>query len=75
MRDDIRSPNLGIPPREYDQRYFNNMVRNLEIFMGQVVQSGAVRMATVNISDLPTSDAGLRVGDLYNDTGTVKIKT
>lgn len=28
----------------------------------------------VSMSGLPTSDAGLNVGDLYNDSGTVKIK-
>lgn len=29
----------------------------------------------VSMSGLPTSDAGLNVGDLYNDGGTIKIKT
>ena len=34
-----------------------------------------VKSSTINIPSLPTSDSGLVSGDLWNDSGTVKIKT
>lgn len=40
---------------------------------GTVGTSVSVKINTVNISSLPTSSAGLLTGDLWNDSGTVKV--
>ena len=38
-----------------------------------VIFSQAVKLPTLNISNIPTSSAGLSSGDVYNDSGTLKI--
>jgi hypothetical protein len=32
-----------------------------------------IKGTTVNISSLPTSSAGLATGDIWNDSGTLKV--
>lgn len=39
------------------------------------LSDGALQASTVNLTDLPTSSAGLSTGDLFNDSGVVKIVT
>lgn len=73
MRDDLKEPFLGAAPREYDPLFFNLMMRKLEQHLQNQRTSGPIRVSTVNISSLPTSATGLKTGDLWNDTGTVKI--
>ena len=34
---------------------------------------GKLQASTMTLTDLPTSSAGLNTGDLYNDSGTVKV--
>lgn len=75
MKDTVASPPLGKPPLEYDPQYFSNMIRNLELHLNQLRDVGPIRVSTINISSLPTSATGLRSGDLWNDTGTVKVVT
>ena len=36
---------------------------------------GAVEASTLTLRNLPTSNSGLSTGELYNDSGTVKIVT
>lgn len=74
MRDDLNI-NLGLAPSEYDSAYFNDIVRQIEIYVTRLTAVGPIRVSTVNISNLPTSATGLRTGDLWNDAGTVRIVT
>ena len=42
--------------------------------VGPVETTTLKTTSTVTMSNLPTSDAGLAVGQLWNDSGTVKVK-
>jgi hypothetical protein len=43
--------------------------------LNAVLEAGRVFPAVVNMADLPTSATGLATGDLYNSSGTVKVKS
>lgn len=38
-----------------------------------ILPAGKIKAETANLANLPTSSAGLSSGDLWNDSGTVKI--
>ena len=42
--------------------------------LNAVLEAGRVFPAVVNMADLPTATTGLATGDLYNSSGTVKVK-
>lgn len=75
MRDDYANPRLPTPPPEYSRVYMDALTRQLNNFFQQILSSGQISVTRINISDLPTSATGLEVGDLWNDSGTVKIVT
>ena len=64
-----------MPPDEYDVQYFNEMVRSLSQLVTQLQNPGELRGTKITLTDLPTSDTGLEVGALFNDNGTIKVKT
>lgn len=66
-------PILGTVPNEYDKEYFRTMVLQLNVYFEQIEAVREGRFNKVNISQLPTSTAGLRAGDVWNDGGTLKI--
>jgi len=75
MSRNLPLPYLPVPPQQYDQRYFAELVQSIAVFMQQTQNPGEGRFTKVTLTDLPTSDAGLEPGALYNDSGTVKVVT
>lgn len=73
MKDNQGVPFLGTLPRDYDPVQIGRMFRALELQLKVMQEVGPIRVSTINISQLPTSATGLRTGDLWNDTGTVKV--
>lgn len=69
----IPSPVLPLPPLEYDTRYMDNLIRLLNFYIVQQDNPGRIRGSDLNLSALPTSATGLAPGDVWNDTGTLKI--
>lgn len=69
------SPYLPVPPAEYDQNYFSEVVRALSLFMQAERNPGPARSTTLVLTDLPTSSTGLKVGTVWNDSGTLKVVT
>jgi hypothetical protein len=51
------------------------MVRSLSQLVTQLQNPGELRGTKITLTDLPTSDTGLEVGALFNDNGTIKVKT
>ena len=51
------------------------MVRSLSQLVVQLQNPGELRGTKITLTDLPTSDINLEVGALFNDNGTVKVKT
>lgn len=69
----IAPPRLPEPPAEYSQRYVQDLLRALEIFIQQERNPGELRGTKITLTNLPTSATGLESGALFNDSGTVKI--
>lgn len=64
---------LPFPPTTYEQRYFNETIRTLNLYFRQIQNPGAVVGSTLNLTELPTSAAGLRVGDVWVDTAASNV--
>jgi hypothetical protein len=64
---------LPFPPSTYDQRYFNETIRTLNFYFRQVQNPGPIVGSTLQLFDLPTSSAGLRVGEVWVDTGAANV--
>lgn len=75
MSRDLVPPQFPLAPEEYDQTYFDDMVRSLTQLVVQLQNPGELRGTKITLTDLPTSASGLESGALYNDSGTVKIVT
>jgi len=75
MKDNQASPFFGQPPKEYDPQYFDRMLRALEVHLQTLHSVGPIRVDTINIANLPTSATGLRSGDIWSDSGTLKVVT
>lgn len=75
MSRQLVPPNFSLPPDEYDAQYFSEMVRSLSQLVTQLQNPGELRGTKITLTDLPTSDTGLEVGALFNDNGTIKVKT
>ncbi len=75
MSRNLPLPYLPVPPEQYDQRYFAELIQSLAVFMQQTQNPGEGRFTKVVLTDLPTSPTGLEPGTLYNDNGTVKAAT
>lgn len=61
------------PPREYSDQYMMMLIKAIEDTLNQARSPGLLESQKANLSNLPTSATGLRAGDLWNDSGTVKI--
>lgn len=72
-RNSIPDPVLALAPLEYDCQYQNMIVRQLNYYMQQHANPGALAGSTLTLSDLPTSATGLAPGTVWNDSGTLKI--
>lgn len=71
----IAPPRLPDPPEVVDQRYMQDLVRALELFIQQERNAGELRGTKITLTELPTSATGLEAGALYNDSGTIKVAT
>ena len=69
------APYFPVPPSEYQQGYFNEIIRAFSLFIQEQRNPGDVRGATLTITDLPTSPTGLEPGTIWNDSGTLKVVT
>jgi len=75
MSRQLVPPNFSLPPDEYDPQYFREMLRSLSQLVVQLQNPGELRGTKITLTDLPTSDIDLEVGALFNDNGTIKVKT
>jgi len=66
-------PVLPLPPAEYDRRYMESLVRAIEIHFLQGAEPGDMRAAKMAATQLPATGGALRVGDIFEDGGILKI--
>ena len=77
----VSIPFFPIPPANYDQRYFNEVIRSFSVFVAQQNNPGVGVFETINLLNLPvyidntTAKAGgLSDGDVYRTaTGDLKV--
>jgi hypothetical protein len=59
---------LPFPPTSYDQRYFNETIRTLNLYFRQLQNPGDIVGTTLRVTDFPTSSVGLPLGSVWVDT-------
>ena len=69
----LSRPYFPIPPEQYQQRYFTEVIRAFSVFLEQVQNPGDVRATDLTLTDLQTDDSGLETGALFQQDGFVKI--
>ena len=78
---DVPVPYFPIPPSEYNQQYFNEVVRSFSVYLEQARNPGTAVFNTLNLLNLPTYannaaavTGGLSVNDVYKtSTGELRI--
>lgn len=58
---------LPIPPKEYDARYFNELLRILSLYFRAIQNPGDAVVNTLRILNLPTNPTGLPTGSIWYD--------
>lgn len=69
----VPAPFFPIPPSEYDQRYFNEVIRAFSVYLEQARNPGEGRNTFTVFTDLQKDDVGLETGAIFNHGGYVKI--
>ena len=75
---------LPLPPEKYTAEYMNRLIRQLTTIFGQLRNPGQLRgsgdptvnaraPSPLNLANIPTSATGLQSGDVWSDSGTLKI--
>lgn len=54
MRDDFLIPNLGEGPKEYDKKYIDRLVRNVEMTLRLIRSEGPINVTTLSADSLET---------------------
>ena len=81
MSRNLPIPFFPSPPREYNQSYFSQLVRNFSVFAEQSRVPGPLQATTLKLTDLPefadnaaALAGGLVAGDIYRTaTGELRI--
>jgi hypothetical protein len=81
MSRGIPIPFFPSPPRDYNQGYFSQLVRNFSVFAQQTQVPGPQQATTLKLTDLlefadnaAAIAGGLAVGDIYRTaTGEIRI--
>jgi len=66
-------PFFPLPPQEYNQQYFAEVVRAISFYFEQNANPGEGRNTFSVFTNLQTNDVGLEPGAIFNYGGYVKI--
>lgn len=68
------APRFPNPPKQYDPRYFADLIRAFATYQQQVQNPGQGRNTTVVLTSLQTNDQGLEPGAVFRDgNGYLKV--
>lgn len=73
MSRNLILPFFPVPPSEYEQQYFAEIVRAISVYMQNMQNPGEGRNTTLVLTSLPSNDQGLEPGALFERDGFVKI--
>ena len=65
MSRNLVRPFFPIPPQEYDQTYFDEVIRSFAVYLDQMQNPGEGRNTALVLTNLQTDDQGLEAGSLY----------
>jgi hypothetical protein len=65
MSRNLVRPFFPIPPQEYDQTYFDEVIRSFAVYLDQMQNPGEGRHTALVLTNLQTDDQGLEAGSLY----------
>tara|TARA_R110000796_G_C14392580_1_gene416613 strand:- start:55 stop:351 length:297 start_codon:yes stop_codon:yes gene_type:complete len=69
----LTRPFFPVPPQQYMQNYFAELVRSFSVYLEQMQNPGDIRGTTLTLTDLQTDNVGLETGALFQSGGFVKI--
>lgn len=73
MSRNLALPYFAVPPGEYNQQYFAELVRSFSVYLTQQQNPGEGRHSQLVLTNLQTDDSGLETGALFQQDGFVKI--
>ena len=65
MSRNLVRPFFPIPPQEYDQTYFDEVIRSFAVYLDQMQNPGEGRNTALVWTNLQNDDQGLEVGSLF----------
>jgi len=73
MSRNLPLPFLPVPPSEYQQQYFAEVVRAISVYMQNERNPGEGRHTGMVLTNLQSNDQGLELGALFEQDGFIKI--
>ena len=70
----FKSPVLPLPPTGYDPRYFDTLIKLLNIYFGQLDSGNPLHLEGLVLSELTTDPTNLPNHSLYRQDRNVRIK-
>ena len=73
MSRNLVRPYFPVPPGDYRQSYFAEILRSFSVYLEQMQNPGEGRNTFMVLTNLQTDDVGLETGALFQQDGFVKI--
>ena len=73
MSRNLNLPFFPIPPDEYDQRYFAEILRSFSTYMQNMQNTGEGRNTFTVFTNLQTDDSGLENGSVFEHGGQLSV--
>jgi len=73
MTRNLVRPFFPVPPAEYQQWYFSEVVRAFSVYLEQMQNPGEGRNTFTVFTNLQENDVGLEVGSVYRQGNDLKI--
>ena len=73
MSRNLVRPYFPVPPNEYNQPYFAEIIRAFSVYLAQQQNPGEGRNTFLVLTNLQNNDFGLETGTLFEVDGFVKI--
>lgn len=67
------APYFPVPPADYDQRYFTEVIRAFSLFVQEQRNPGEGRNTFIVLTNLQQNDVGLEPGAVYRQGNNLKI--
>lgn len=73
MSRNLNLPFFPLPPAEYQQRYFSEVLRAYSIYLENMQNPGEGRNTFTVFTALQKDDSGLETGAVFNHGGYLKV--